>query len=85
MLFFNGLFLELKGLVAVLQERITPLVILGLRDLVFLAEMAHIDLPGKPFENDLGFLLAGPDSAFHKAPFGVRSPILTYSFFMREA
>jgi hypothetical protein len=47
--------------------------------------MGHIDLPGKPFEDDLGFLFAGPDSAFHEAPFGFRSPILTYSFVMRES
>jgi hypothetical protein len=60
------LFADVIRLVAVLKEMITPFVILSLGNLVFLTQLADVDLTGETFEHDFGLLLAGPVSAFHE-------------------
>ena len=51
---------NIKGRVAFFEELVTPFIILGLADLVFVTEFADVDFTAKAFKHDLGFLLIGP-------------------------
>lgn len=65
-LFFLGLFFDVKGAMAFFEEYVAPFVVLGLSDLVFVAQFADFDLAAEALKHDLGFLLVGPLTFFHK-------------------
>ena len=51
---------------AFFEELISPFVILCLADLILVAQLVNVDFAAEAFKHDLGFLLVGPLTFFHK-------------------